>query len=146
MGRVMAHELIRREVELPASPREVWEALIDGKRVSTWFGAEVEMTSGLGGRARFHWPDGRERGAVIEAFEPEQLLILRWLPFERDAGSTTREVPGTRIRFTLGRREGGTLLTVEETLPSLRGEPSTFDAVGPPSRHASFRPRAGAGR
>jgi uncharacterized protein YndB with AHSA1/START domain len=142
----MAQELIRREVVLPASPGEVWAALTEGKQVSTWFGAEVEMASGLGGRARFRWPDGRERGAVIEAFEPELLLVLRWLPFERDPRGNTREVPSTRIRFTLGPGDGGTLLTVEETRPNQLSDSWTSDAVESQFRRAPALSRAGARR
>jgi uncharacterized protein YndB with AHSA1/START domain len=137
----MAPELIRREVLLPASPGEVWEALTDGKQVSEWFGAEVEMESRLGGRVRFRWRDGAERGAVIEALEADRLLVLRWLPFEKDAEGKTRRRPGTQVRFTLGRREGGTLLVVQETLPmplleeSLPSDAVDQGEIGPAGHH-----------
>jgi uncharacterized protein YndB with AHSA1/START domain len=115
----MAPELVQREILLPATPSDVWDALTDGKRLSEWFGAEVEMEPKLGGRARVRWRDGRERGAVIEALETERLLVLRWLPFERDAEGRTRGSPSTKVRFSLSPGEGGTLLAVEETLPAL---------------------------
>jgi uncharacterized protein YndB with AHSA1/START domain len=116
--RVTAPEVIRREVLLPAAPPEVWQALTDGPSASEWFGAEVEMATTLGGRVRFRWPDGGERAAVVEAVEVERLLVLRWLPFERDAGGRTTTRPSTRVRFTLTTRDEGTLLVVEETLPA----------------------------
>jgi uncharacterized protein YndB with AHSA1/START domain len=135
----MAPGLIKREVLLPASPAEVWDALTDGKRVSEWFGAEVEVESRLGGRVRFRWRDGGERGAVIEALETQRLLVLRWLPFEKDAEGKTRTRPSTKVRFTLEPREQGTLLAVQETLPTrpLHGSP--------PSQSVHFEELGGAG-
>jgi uncharacterized protein YndB with AHSA1/START domain len=144
----MAPELIRREVLLPASPSEVWDALTDGRQVSEWFGAEVEMAPRLGGRVLFRWRNGGERGAVIEAFEAERLLVLRWLPFEKDAGGKTRRRPSTKVRFTLSPREGGTQLAVQETLPippqeeSLPSDAVDLGELGPAGLHL----RAGAGR
>jgi uncharacterized protein YndB with AHSA1/START domain len=144
----MAAELIRREILLPASPGEVWEALTDGKQVSEWFGAEVEMVPRLGGRVRFRWGDGDERGAVIEAFEAERLLVLRWLPFQKDADGKTRRRPSTKVRFTLRPREGGTQLAVQETFPippqeeSLPSDALDLGEIGPTGLHV----RAGAGR
>jgi uncharacterized protein YndB with AHSA1/START domain len=138
-------DVIRREIVLPASPAEVWDALTDGKHVSRWFGAEVEMAPRLGGQVRFRWPDGVERGAVIEALETERLLVLRWLPFYRDAGGKTRRRAGTTVRFTLGPRDEKTVLVVEETLP-IPGEwpPDEVDPGGAPE--AAHPLWAGAGR
>jgi uncharacterized protein YndB with AHSA1/START domain len=138
-------DVIRREIVLPASPAEVWDALTDGKHVSRWFGAEVEIAPRLGGQVRFRWPDGVERGAVIEALETERLLVLRWLPFYRDAGGRTRRRDGTTVRFTLGPRDEKTVLVVEETLP-IPGEwpPDAVDPGGAPE--AAHPLWAGAGR
>ena len=140
-----ATEVIRREIVLPAAPAEVWVALTDADDVSRWFGAEVEMSPRLGGQVRFRWPDGVERGAVIEALETDRLLVLRWLPFYRDAKGRTRRRPGTTVRFTLGPRDEGTMLVVEETLPTPGGwPPDAADPGGVPE--AAHRLRAGAGR
>jgi uncharacterized protein YndB with AHSA1/START domain len=144
----VAPELIRREILLPASPGEVWEALTDGRQVSEWFGAEVEMVPRLGGRVRFRWRDGGERSAVIEAFEAERLLVLRWLPFQRDADGKTRRRPSTKVRFTLRPGEGGTQLAVQETFPippqeqSLPSDAVDLEELRPTGLHL----RAGAGQ
>jgi uncharacterized protein YndB with AHSA1/START domain len=143
-----AADLIRREILLPASPDEVWEALTDGRQVSEWFGAEVEMVPRLGGRVRFRWRDGGERGAVIEAFEAERLLVLRWLPFQKDADGKTRRRPSTKVRFTLRPGEGGTQLAVQETFPippqeqSLPSDAVDLEELRPTGLHL----RAGAGQ
>ena len=129
---------------LPASPAEVWVALTDGRDVSTWFGADVEMAPRLGAQVRFRWPDGVERGAVIEALETERLLVLRWLPFYRDGEGKTRRRPGTTVRFTLGPSDEGTVLVVEETLPSGAWPPDAADPARAPE--AMHHLRAGAVR
>lgn len=125
----MTSEQIEREILLPASPAEVWKALTDGDQMSEWFGADVEMEPAHGGRARFHFRDGSERGAVIETFEPERLLVLRWLPFEQDARGKTTARPSTNVRFSLRPDDDGTLLLVQESLPVLSSRaPFAFDA------------------
>ena len=129
---------------LPASPAEVWVALTDGRDGSRWFGAEVEMAPRLGAQVRFRWPDGVEQGAVIEALETERLLVLRWLPFYRDDEGKTRRRPSTTVRFTLGPRDEGTVLVVEETLPSGAWPPDADDATRAPG--AMHHLRAGAVR
>lgn len=115
----MASEQIERQLVLPAAPAEVWDALTDAAQLSEWFGAEAEMDPRRGGRVDFRFPDGRRRGAVIETFEPERLLILRWLPFEQDAGGVSHARPSTNVRFSLRARDGGTLLSVQESVPVL---------------------------
>ena len=141
----MTPDAVAREILLPATPTEVWEALTDGSRVSEWFGAEVEMSARLGGRVRFRWGDGRERSAVIETYEPERLLVLRWLPFELDAGGKTRTRPTTTVRFTVGPREKGTLLEVQETSPSPLGEARSAAGVTHPEKLGPAGLHAGAG-
>jgi uncharacterized protein YndB with AHSA1/START domain len=127
----MAPEQIERQILLPASAAEVWEALTNGDQVSNWFGAQVEVDARRGGRVRFRFPDGSERGAVIETFETERLLVLRWLPFGQDAEGKTEGRPSTRVRFSLKPSQDGTLLVVQESLPALSPrEPSIPDADG----------------
>ena len=98
---------------MPARPERVWRAFVSDAELSEWFGARVAMEARPGGRATFSWPDGRQRVAVIEAFEPRRLLVLRWLPFERDHGLTRPSVPGI-VRFVLEPATEGTRISVTE--------------------------------
>ena len=107
-------ELVQRRVVLPAPPARVWSALTHAGELSAWFGAEVSLDPRPGARASFHWPDGRERGAVLEEVERPSLLSFRWLPFERWVDGATRLVPATRVELRLEPVEGGTMLTLEE--------------------------------
>jgi uncharacterized protein YndB with AHSA1/START domain len=119
--RVVTPDQIERKVYLPVSPAEVWSALTDGARVSVWFGGEVDIEPRRGGRVRVRFPDGRRRDAVIETWEVDCLLILRWMPFEQDArGRPVSRLP-TTVRFALEPHDLGTLLLVRESRPDLRG-------------------------
>jgi uncharacterized protein YndB with AHSA1/START domain len=116
----MPEETVERTVLMPASPREVWDALTDSAKVSEWFGAAVELDPRLGGTVSVRSRDGSLRRGTIEVFEPERLLVLRWMPFERDAaGAIHRRHPAT-VRLRLSRKAAGTLLSVTETAA---GEP-----------------------
>lgn len=106
---------VRREVLLPASPDRVWSALTG--EVSEWFGAVVDLDLRPGGMARFRWPDGWERGAVVEEVQGSRTLVFRWLPFERSATGQIRPAGAGRVEFRLEAAEGGTRLSVTELGP-----------------------------
>ena len=105
-------ERVDRRIELPATPEEVWEAVTGG--ISDWFGAQADLRPERGARATFRWPDGRERGAVVEAVEPGRLLAFRWLPFERLPGGGTAMVGPGRVELAIAPSGPSTVLTVTE--------------------------------
>jgi uncharacterized protein YndB with AHSA1/START domain len=105
---------IERHVDLPASPDEVWEALTDPERLSSWFGARARLQARRGARVWFRWDDGRERGGVIEEADRPTRLSFRWLPFERLPGGGHRPSGTGRVEFVLEPVTGGTRLRVTE--------------------------------
>jgi uncharacterized protein YndB with AHSA1/START domain len=109
---------IRREVTLQAGRQQVWEALTDGVRLSSWFGAHVELDPRPGGRASFRWDDGRERGAVIEEADPPRRFSFRWLPFERDLSGVAIPRGSGRVVFELEEADDRTHLVVTEWGPT----------------------------
>src|SRR5215218_10259720 len=74
---------VEREALISAPPERVWQALVDQRQVSAWFGSDVVLEARTGGRATFRWPDGRERAAVVELLDPRRRLVLRWSPIVR---------------------------------------------------------------
>jgi uncharacterized protein YndB with AHSA1/START domain len=95
---------ITREIELPASRDDVWEALTDPERLEDWFANEVELDARPGGRGHFRWANGEERHAVVEQIEPDERLVLRW----DDEGL---------VELRLEETETGTRVLVRETSP-----------------------------
>jgi uncharacterized protein YndB with AHSA1/START domain len=105
---------VERRIELPVPPAEVWPDLSEAPRLSAWFGAEVDMDARAGGRATFRWPDGRVRGAVVEAADPDRLLVFRWLPFETAADGRREVVGPGRVELEVEPSGRGSVLSVRE--------------------------------
>ncbi|WP_216215827.1 SRPBCC family protein [Amycolatopsis aidingensis] len=84
---------IRIEVTVDGAPEEVFESLVDPKRIARWFGWEAEVEPRLGGRMALG-ADGRifefEPGRTL-AYSDEEGAIVRW----ELAGSAGR----TRLTF-----------------------------------------------
>lgn len=120
-------QVVERKLELAVPASTIWRALTRAPDLSTWFGAEVELEPRLGGRATFTWPDGTQRDASIEVFEPERHLLLRWLPFQRDPSGATRPTAPGSIRFVIEEAEHHAVLYVTE---SLAGQARTMSLSG----------------
>ena len=95
---------IEREIVVPASPAEVWEALTEPVRLEEWFATEVELDARPGGAGVFRWENGEERRAVVREAEPGERLVLDW----DDEGEVVLELEEV---------EGGTRVHVVETSP-----------------------------
>jgi uncharacterized protein YndB with AHSA1/START domain len=97
--------MIRREIVLPATRDEVWDALTEPERLSDWFANDVEVDLRPGGGASFRWSNGEERRATVTEVDPERRLAFEWA----DEGE---------VEFTLEDDVDGTRLTVVETTPA----------------------------
>jgi uncharacterized protein YndB with AHSA1/START domain len=96
---------ITREIVLPTSREDAWEALTAPERLEEWFANEVEFDVDRGGI--FRWDDGDVRHAVVEEADPQRRLAIRWWD---PAGGDESEVV-----FTLVAMPTGTRLLVTET-------------------------------
>src|SRR3954462_15866647 len=97
--------MIRKEIVLPATRDDVWEALTDEDRLEDWFANDVELDLRPGGGASFRWSTGEERHATVTEVEPERRLAFDW------------EVEGT-VEFTLDDDVDGSRLVVVESSPA----------------------------
>jgi uncharacterized protein YndB with AHSA1/START domain len=93
-----------REIEVPETPDEVWEALTEPERLEEWFASEVELDARPGGEGVFRWGDGDERHAVVRELAEAERLVLDW----DDGGS---------VAIELETAEGGTIVRVVESSP-----------------------------
>lgn len=92
---------ITREIELPVSADEAWDALTDAERLEEWFANEVELDLREGGAGVFRWADGAERHAVVEEVDPLRRFAFSW--------------DGSRVVIELEERDGATLVRVTES-------------------------------
>jgi uncharacterized protein YndB with AHSA1/START domain len=58
------------EIELQASPEEVWRAITEADRIAEWFAPDVKVTPGLGGSIYVGWGPGMGGEAPIRVWEP----------------------------------------------------------------------------
>jgi uncharacterized protein YndB with AHSA1/START domain len=96
---------ITREIELDASPEDVWEALTDEQQLEEWFANDVELDPTPGGRGVFRWDNGETRQAVVESVDEGERIVLR---FDDDG------VVDLRVVAT----ESGSVVLVREAAPS----------------------------
>ena len=96
---------IVREIEMDASPEDVWSALTDETQLEEWFANDVELDPTPGGRGVFRWDNGEVRVAVVEEIEEGSRIVLR---FEDEGVVDLRVLPG----------DNGTRVRVREAAPS----------------------------
>ena len=97
--------MIRKEIVLPATRDDVWDALTDEDRLEEWFANDVDLDLRPGGGASFRWSNGEERHATVTEVEPERRLAFDW------------EDEGT-VAFELSDDADGTRLVVVESSPT----------------------------
>ena len=106
----MAADPVVKEIYIEASPRKVFEFLIDPAKMVRWMGLEAELDPQPDGTYRLD-PNGRDviQGAYLEVV-PDSKIVFTWgwdQPGHRvPAGSTTVEIQleargeGTWVRLT----------------------------------------------
>ena len=107
---------IERELLLPASREEVWDAITAGG----WLADEVQLDLRPGGDAVFLSEDGIKTGWVEEALAPVRLAF--WWAADGE--------PATRVELTLESAADATRLRVVESRPL-----ELLDLVGTPLPH-----------
>jgi uncharacterized protein YndB with AHSA1/START domain len=97
------HDVIR-EIDLGASPDDVWELLTDDEERSAWFGGPSTLDLVPGGAGTFTDPDGTVRHASVDAVDPGRRLAWTWADDEQ----------GSRVSITLTPIEQGTRVRIVE--------------------------------
>lgn len=119
--------MIRRQVVIPVSPEQLWDALTDPAQVAGWFGGRIEWELREGGPADFCGDDGSERDGRVEAVRIGRHLRFRWWPADNSeagdadpadpdtAGGGGGDVSGTsEVSYVLEPDGDGTRLTIQE--------------------------------
>jgi uncharacterized protein YndB with AHSA1/START domain len=101
---------VSREVELPASPDEVWEQVADSDRLGEWLEADVELDARPGGSGSFRFADGEVRRAMVRDVEPGQRLAFTWWPLTGDDVGRA-----TSVTITIEPTGAGSRLRLVET-------------------------------
>jgi uncharacterized protein YndB with AHSA1/START domain len=109
-------ERVRREVLLPASVQDVWDAVTsDG-----WLAKEVRLDLRPGGEAHFKLASGVKTGWIEEVtVAPDRARLAFWWSREGE--------PASRVELTLEERHEAVRLRIVETRPL-----ELLDLVGVP--------------
>ena len=102
-------EHVEREIKLPSSPDEVWQAVIDPVRLGDWLDGVLDITLRPGARGRFRSREGVARRVVILGVDDGEELSFAWWP-ETAAGSSST----VTITVALD-AAGGSIVRVRET-------------------------------
>jgi uncharacterized protein YndB with AHSA1/START domain len=117
----MAHPFeVRKEIEVEATPEEVWEAIATGPGLDAWFMGRNEVEPGEGGKVRMTLPAWR---LVTDTGEGEdgRVMVFEYLIEGREGGSTV-------VRFVhSGFLAGDDWETEYEALR--KGDPMYFDKL-----------------
>ncbi len=66
----MSHEFeLHKEIDIPATPEQVWAAIATGPGVDSWFMGRTEIEAGAGGETRFTML-GQTSSSTITSWEP----------------------------------------------------------------------------
>jgi uncharacterized protein YndB with AHSA1/START domain len=96
-----------RDVVVPASPEETWEAITDPDRLGEWLGEGAELDLRPGGDVAIRVDESDRRGFVEEVDQPRR-LVFWW---------SADEAESTRVEIDLVPEPAGTRVRVIESRP-----------------------------
>ena len=93
---------VERSIEIPCSPQEVWERIVDGDLSEEWMGVVLEPRSGGGVTVA-----NREMIGTVEEVVPGESITWSWREPAGDPSQVTIEISPSEL---------GTVVTVTERL------------------------------
>jgi uncharacterized protein YndB with AHSA1/START domain len=106
---------VEREIQIPATREETWEALTDPERLGDWLADEAELDLRPGGDLAVR-TDGEIREGFFEEISEPERLVFWW-------GEPDGEL--ARVQIDLEEVDGATLVRVVEARPLV-----TVETVG----------------
>lgn len=113
-------DLIKKQIQLKASPQRVWQALTDSREFGQWFGCQLHgaFTAGQTTDGKITEPPGFEHLVFelqIVKMDAERLFAFRWHPYAIERGVDYSKEPTTLVELALEANDEGTLLTISES-------------------------------
>lgn len=98
---------IRLSVVITATPRDVFAALTESRRIAAWSGQKGSVAANVGGKLELF--DGWVKGTVVE-YSPGKRLAHTWLP-----GDWPEDAQESIVRYTLIPSGKGTRIVLEHS-------------------------------
>jgi uncharacterized protein YndB with AHSA1/START domain len=119
MERTTEPLVVRRAVEIAATPETVWELLADPVKALRWWGIGAELDPRPGGRIRVHVIPGSVASGEFLEVDPPRRLVYTWGWEEGGAGPELVPAGSSTVEIELEATESGTTLTlVHRGLPT----------------------------
>lgn len=102
---------IVQQIEIAATPQQVWAAITEADQIAKWFGDSATVDLRVGGRIRLGWSefDNSVAHAVIERIDEPHVFAWRWWMDGQD------EAEATLVTFELTGDDVNTTVTVVES-------------------------------
>jgi len=114
---------VTRELTIPATREELWEALTSERLLEDWLADEVELDEvGEGEEAVFRFGDGDERRVTFDEVDEGERIVFRWQrPLQPESTVEVRLVDAVSgIRVVVSETGGPSLSTAVWGAPLLR--------------------------
>lgn len=99
----MSRRAERFEIDIEATPAEVWERLTTSKGIASWFGTRAEIDLRIDGERIVGWGDRMEISGRITELEPGRRLKVVYMADGEETGAEEWLISGTEAttRLTL---------------------------------------------
>jgi uncharacterized protein YndB with AHSA1/START domain len=102
--------VVRRELEIAASPETVWELLVDPVKALRWWGVGAQFDPRPGGEIRVHVIPGSVASGEFVEVDPPRRLVYTW-GWEEGGGGAGLVPPGSStVEIELEPSPAGTTL------------------------------------
>jgi len=119
MERTTEPLVVRRAIEIDASPETVWELLVDPVKALRWWGIGAEFDPRPGGRLRVHVIPGSVASGEFVEVDPPRRLVYTWGWAEGGAGPELVPAGSSTVEIELETTGSGTTLhLVHRGLPT----------------------------
>ena len=128
-------DVIQREIIVKASKEQVYNAIVDPNKLTSWFPNRVEGDLEAGSVAVFIFTEHDHRAKVfVEAAKPFEYFSYRWVPGGQGSMSDEKDINTTLVEFIIEELADGTKITLKESgfasLPIELAETSFKDNSG----------------
>jgi uncharacterized protein YndB with AHSA1/START domain len=107
--------VVRKTVEIAASPETVWELLVDPVKAIRWWGIGAEFDPRPGGKLRVHVIPGSVASGVFVELDPPRRLVYTWGWSEGGGGPELVPPGSTTVEIELEPTAAGTTLRLTQT-------------------------------
>lgn len=125
---------IERQIIINATKEQVYEAIADPSKITSWFPDEIEGTLDEGEQPILNFGGHGKTQILVVATKPYDYFAYRWVPGANHFIGDVTEAKTTLVEFKLAESSGATTLTLIESgfseLPAEMAESSFQQNTG----------------